>query len=95
VVRSLIVPNLKDFEELLQDEHQSNSLKKEEAEKVIIAIINVLGSLVDEDLPMINGHTDNAAANLRTRLNVKVGEVIGSRIADSGHIPLIKAVLEA
>jgi len=94
VVRSLIVPNLKDFEELLQDEQQS-SLKKEEAEKVIVAIINVLGSLVDEDLPMINGHTDNATANLRTRLNVKVGEVIGSRIADSGHIPLVKAVLEA
>jgi transcription initiation factor TFIID subunit 6 len=61
---------------------------------VVVAIINVLGSLVDEDTPMMNGHSNDAAATYQARLGDKVGDVIGSRIADSGHLPLAKALLE-
>jgi len=95
VVRQLILPNLKAYEELLKDELQENSLKKAEADKVVAAILDALGTLVDDDLPMLNGHSEDAAADVRTKLIEKVGEVIGNKIADSGHTQLAKAVLDS
>lgn len=91
------MPNLKEFETLLEGElsEGSNGMKSAEAEKVVVAIVNVLGSLVDEDLPMMNGHSEEAVATIRERLVERVGEVVGGRIADSGHMTLAKAVLEA
>lgn len=94
VVRQLVVPNLKAYGELLEDDLQDSSMKRAEAGKVVSAILNALGKLVDDDVPMMNGHSDESADALRTRLVDKVGDVIGARIADSGHTQLAKAVLE-
>lgn len=95
VVRALVVPNLRDFEELLKEELDGNGAKKEEAEKVIAAILNVLGSLVDQDQPTMNGHSDEAATAVRAKLIDTIGEVIGGRIADAGHMPLARAILDS
>lgn len=94
VVRQLIVPNLSAYGELLEEDMQDSSMKKAEAEKVVSAIMNALGTLVDDDVLMVNGHSEASAANVRTKLVDKLGEVIGGRIADSGHARLAKAVLE-
>ncbi|KIV86438.1 hypothetical protein PV11_02050 [Exophiala sideris] len=95
VVRQLIVPNLRSYGELLEDDINSEqSIKKAEAEKVVSAILNALGALVDDDLPMMNGHSDESENEMRTKLVDKVGPVVGERIADSGHTRLAKAVLD-
>lgn len=94
VVRQLILPNVKAYGELLEEDMQDSSVKKAEAEKVVSAMLNALGTLLEDDVPMMNGHSDESLANLRTRLIEKLGEVIGGRIADSGHTPFAKAVLE-
>ncbi|KIX09637.1 uncharacterized protein Z518_00718 [Rhinocladiella mackenziei CBS 650.93] len=94
VVRQLIVSNLKAYGELLEEEIQDQNGKKAEAEKVVSAILNALGTLVDDDIPMTNGHSEQSASSMRTKLIDQLGEVIGSRIADSGHTRLAKAVLE-
>ncbi|EXJ94016.1 transcription initiation factor TFIID subunit 6 [Capronia coronata CBS 617.96] len=95
VVRQLIVPNLKPFGELLEEDLQDSSLRKAEAEKVVAAILNALGALVDDEVPVLmNGHSEESANDLRTKLVDKLGPVIGNRVADSGHLKLAKAVLE-
>ncbi len=95
VVRQLIVPNLKAYGERLEEDISSEGMKKAEAEKVISAILNALGALVDDDdVPMMNGHSDAAMNQMRTKLAEKVGTVVGNRIGDSGHTRLAKAVLE-
>lgn len=110
MVRSLVVPNLKEFEAVLKEEMRGDGssngngigtgVKKAEAEKVIQAILNVLGSLIEvsekeKDVEMVNGHSHAAMEEMRSRLVDKVGELVGTRIVDSGHLPLTKAVLES
>lgn len=93
VVRQLVLPNLKAFDELLQEGVQEGG-KKDEVQKLLDAILNALGTLVDDDLPMMNGHSEESAAEQRSKLTDKIGEVIGGHIADSGHSQLAKVVLE-
>ncbi len=103
VVRSLVVPNLKEFVEgvgLQQELQGDNGVKKAEGEKVVSATMNALGSLVesgegrDRDAEMVNGHSDAAIEEMRGRLVDKVGELIGTRIVDSGHVQLARTVLD-
>ena len=104
------MPNLKEFEVLLKEEMRGEGssngngigtgVKKAEAEKVMQAILAVLGSLIEgeereKDVEMVNGHRETAMEEMRGRLIDKVGELVGTRIADSGHVQLAKAVLES
>lgn len=93
-MRILIVPNLKEYEGLIREEITSNGTRQAEAEKMVAAIFNVLGTLIDDGLPLMNGHTDEGAAEMRMKLTESVGDIVGNRIADSGHIQLAKAVLD-
>lgn len=93
-VRQLILPNIKAYGDLLQETLQDGSKRSDEVEKVLKAIMNSLGTLVDDDLPMMNGYTEEPAQDQRTKLIDRLGEVIGARIADSGHQQLVKVVLE-
>jgi transcription initiation factor TFIID subunit 6 len=93
-VRVLIVPNLKEYEGLIRDQIALNGARQAEAEKVVTAILNVMGTLVEDGMPMMNGHTDQDAAEIRRKLVENVGDLIGNRIADSGHIQLAKVVLD-
>ena len=101
------MPNLKEFEALLKEEMRGEGssngngigvgVKKAEAEKVMQAILGVLGSLIEEgekDVDMVNGDGETVE-EMRDRLVDKVGELVGTRIADSGHVQLAKAVLES
>ena len=94
IVRKLIIPNLKTYEEVLKDDLQEGSMKKAEAEKVVAALVGSLGLLVDDTMPMMNGHTEQAAEQLKGQLIDKIGEVVGERIADAGHLPLARAILD-
>jgi transcription initiation factor TFIID subunit 6 len=94
VVRKLVLPNLKAYEEIFKEDLQEGSIKKAEAEKVVAAIIGSLGMLVDEAVPMTNGHSNQAAEQMTTQLIDKVGEVIGEKIANSGNLRLARAILD-
>ena len=93
VVRRLVIPNLKEYGQLLEEDLQEGSVKKAEAEKVVRAILGALEGLV-EDQPMMNGHSEEGQAEMRVRLVERVGEVIGNVIADSGHVALMRALLD-
>ena len=91
------MPNLREFEALVRDDLDGGGSRQMEAEKVVAAILNALGSLVDDEVPNgmgMNGHSEASAQELREKLEEKVGEVVGSRIADAGHTRLAKAVLQ-
>ena len=95
IVRALIVPNLREYSELLRDDlAQEGSIRKAEAEKVLHALLECLGLLVDEDLSMMNGHSEEAVESINVKLVEKIGDVVGSRIVEAGHVSLAKAVLE-
>ena len=98
VVRKLIVPNLKAFEEILTENvgnADDGTVKRSECDRVIAAIIDALGTLVDRHVPTMNGHSEQAAEELNTKVEDVVGAVIGGRIVDSGHLPLMKALVES
>ena len=78
----------------MRDELQEGNMKKAEAEKVVAALIGSLGLLVDDNVPMTNGHSEQAAEQVKTELTEKIGEVVGTRISDAGHLPLARAVLD-
>lgn len=107
-VRVLIVPNLREYESLIRDEltitksggEEKSSTPRSEADRVLGAILNVLAALIGDDviplpMPLMNGHTDDAASEIRAKLVEKVGEVIGGTIADSGHLQLAQAVIDS
>lgn len=94
IVRKLIIPNLKAYEEVLKEDFQEGSMKKAEAEKVVAALVGSLGLLIDDTMPMMNGYSEQAAEQLKGQLIEKIGEVIGERIADTGHLPLARAILD-
>lgn len=93
IVRQLIVPNLKEFESIIKDEITENGPRRAEAEKVLSAILRVLASLRDESVPMMNGHSGEAVEELRHRLVDRLGELVGNRIAESGQLQLVRAIL--
>ena len=100
VIRKLVVPNLKTYsDELLKPalEEDNGSVQKAEAEKVVAAIVDALGTMVDVDVPIptMNGHSEHVAAEVKEKLVDKIGDVIGTRIGEIGHLPLMKAVLDS
>jgi transcription initiation factor TFIID subunit 6 len=88
VVRKLIVPNLKAYEEVLRDA-MSEGGRSVEVEEVVKAIVEALGSLVQDepsaDAAMVNGHVNGDAGALRGRLEEKIGGLLAERVlAGSG-----------
>jgi transcription initiation factor TFIID subunit 6 len=96
VVRKLVVPNLKDFSELIEDGAgvEAGSNRAEEREEVIKAVVDALGSLLEEEVDtMMNGHSEDG---LRTKLTDKIGEMLAERILAGGEAgeKLAKAVVD-
>ncbi len=94
VVRKLVLPNIRSYEAVLKEDLLEGSVKKAEVEKVIAALVGSLGLLVDDTMPTMNGHSEQAAEQLKIQLIEKIGEVVGERIANAGHLPLVKAILD-
>ena len=93
VVRELIVPNLKTYEMLIKDEVADDSPRKAETAKVLGAIMGVLSTLQEERAPVMNGNSGLATEGLKDRLVDKVGDIVGTKIAESGQLQLAHAVL--
>jgi transcription initiation factor TFIID subunit 6 len=98
VVRKLIVPNLKAYEEVLRDAMAAGT---DGVEEVMKAIIEALGSLVQDepsgDAAMVNGHVNGDAGALRGRLEEKIGGLLAERVlAGGGELgeKLAKAVVD-
>jgi transcription initiation factor TFIID subunit 6 len=95
VVRVLILPNLKEYESVIKDEIVDDGPRKAEAEKVLSAIVEVLSSLTEDQVPLMNGHSAEAGEEIKRRLIEVVGELAGSKIVESGQMQLAKAILES
>jgi transcription initiation factor TFIID subunit 6 len=94
VIRELVVSNLPTYELVLTDVAMDEGLRKLEAEKVIEVILAVLGTLQDEKLPAVNGHTAEALEALQKQLAATVGSVLAARIVESGQTQLANAILD-
>lgn len=92
-VRSLILPNLKAYDVHLQ-EGIKDETKRSDAEKVVEAIMHALDDLERDSVGAVqaNGHPEGDT--LKERLVEAVGEVIGTKVFESGRQTLINAVLE-
>ena len=90
VVRSLVIPNLKEYEDVLRGplSGAEGDIKKAEAEKVVSAILRVLETLAGDDVPMMNGHSSADEDALKE----KVGEIIAAKVVDD--VRLARAILE-
>ncbi|KAL1849829.1 histone H4-like TAF Taf6, SAGA complex subunit [Paecilomyces lecythidis] len=93
VVRELILPNLKLYEQLLRDGLSDDNPRKPEAEKVLQALLAVLSTLQDGRVHLTNGHGAIVTDELRDRLSEKIGGLIAARIADAGEVQLAHAIL--
>ncbi|KAK4501155.1 hypothetical protein PRZ48_006961 [Zasmidium cellare] len=92
-VRSLILPNLKAYDAHLSEGIKDDA-KKADAEKVVEAIMRALDTLEQDSVrgAQANGHPEGET--LKERLVEAVGEVIGTKVYESGRHTLINAVLE-
>jgi transcription initiation factor TFIID subunit 6 len=95
VVRDLILPNVKSYEIMIKDEIVDDGPRKAEAEKVLGAILKLLASLTDDQAPLMNGHPAEAEEEIRKRLVDVVGDLVGSRIAETGQLQLAKAIIDS
>ncbi len=93
VVRELIIPNLKTYEMLLKEASTEEGIRKMEAEKVTGVILAVLPLCQDERIPLTNGCSAAAAEELQGQLAEKVGDLIASRILESGQVRLARGIL--
>lgn len=94
-VRSLILPNLPAYDRVLKAGLEDDA-KKEQAQYVVQALMRALSTLEEDAVlaggAMQNGHPEGEA--LKERLGEAVGEVMGTRVFESGRQGLINAVLE-
>lgn len=96
VVHGLVVPNLMAYEEVLVGplSGAEGDLKKAEGERVAGAMIQTLKTLIDDDMPMMNGHSEADTDSLRQRLSDKVGETLAVKIVEAGEMKLTKYILQ-
>lgn len=108
-VRTLVLPNLKDYESLvLRDGMAADEGKKAEAEMVVKAIMAGLESLEHDSRVMLrlsngskrnaedgNGNGDEEKRRDRARLVDVVGEIIGDRVLQTGRPSLVRAILSS
>ena len=108
-VRTLVLPNLKDYEGLvLKDGMAADESKKAEAEMVVKAIMAGLESLERDSKVMLrlsngskkgtedgNDNRDEEKRRESARLADLVGEIIADRVLQTGKQTLIQAVLSS
>jgi len=105
VVRALVVPNLKEYEDVLRAPLSGleGDLNRAEAERVVGAIMKVLETMVGSDggLMGVDGHVNGSAngdgdvAMMQDKLIEKIGETIGRKVVESGNTELVRILLDA
>lgn len=90
-IRTLVLPNLKAYDLVLKP-GLADDQKKEQAERVVHALLGALSQLEHDSANASNGHPEGQA--LKEKLVDVVGEVLGGRIFEAGRPGLVSAVLE-
>ena len=94
-VRALIVPNLKEYEELVKDAIDSmDEGKKNEGEIVIRVLLEALVLLEEDSVGSVNGFANEHAAERKEELGKKIGDLFAERILELGRSRLVKAIME-
>ena len=95
IVRALIVPNLKEYEELVKDAIDAmDDGKRSEGEMVIRALLEALVSLEEESVGAVNGFANGHASEMRKELGNKIGDLFAERVLELGKPRLVKAIME-
>ena len=95
IVRALIVPNLKEHEELVKDAIDAmDDGKKSEGEMIINALLEALVSLEGDSVGAINGFANGHAAEMKEALGKKIGDLFAERVLELGKPRLVKAIME-
>lgn len=94
-MRALIVPNLKEYEELVKDALETTDEgKRNESEMIIKALLEALVSLEEESVGAVNGFANGHAAEMRKELGDKIGDLFAERVLELGKPRLMKAIME-
>lgn len=94
-MRALVVPNLKEYEELVKDAMDAmDEGKRNEGEMVIKALLEALVSLEEESVGAVNGFTNGHAAEMRKELGEKIGDFFAERVLELGKPKLVKALID-
>ncbi|KAI9740539.1 MAG: hypothetical protein M1834_005120 [Cirrosporium novae-zelandiae] len=93
VTRALIIPNLKSYEQVLQDNIADDSPRKKDAEMVLEAIFQVLKSVEKDYTPMSNGYSGEFDEELKKKLADKIGGFVTLKIISSKRVRLAHAIL--
>lgn len=94
-VRLLILPNIKAYEAVLQDQTASNGSRTEEAERTVRLLVESLTSLTDDQVGMMNGSSGVGDGDAREQLIDRLGRVVGPEVYDLQRPPVTRAVLAA
>ena len=95
IVRALVVPNLKEYEELVKDAIDAmDEGKRNEGEMVISAILEALILLEEESVGAANGFANGHAAEKKRELSEKIGDLFAERVLELGKPRLVKAIME-
>ena len=89
--RTLILPNLKAYDEVLRP-GMADEQKRDQAERVVSVLLGALEALESDVASKANGHAEGE--QLKESLIEAVGEVLGQRIYESGRPGLVAAVLD-
>ena len=93
LVRALIVPNLKEYDSVLNEALED---QPKGGEMLVEALLDALISLeADAIAAMTNGTTNEVSSEeTRRELSDKIGDLLASRIIDMGRPKLVKAIME-
>lgn len=95
IVRALVIPNLKEYEELVKDAIDAmDEGKRNEGEMVISAILEALMLLEEESVGAANGFANGHAAEKKRELSEKIGDLFAERVLELGKPRLVKAIME-
>lgn len=95
VVRALIIPNLKEYEGLVREALEAmDDARRKEGEMVIEAIMEALLALEGETVGAVNGFANGHAAEMKQKLDEKIGSLFADRILETGKPRLLRAVME-
>ena len=94
-VRQLILPNLKEYGNLLQEALDAGPPGSNAAEYVIGAVMGGLQELKDEVGPLVNGYSSGNVEAQRSEMNSSLGPLMAERIIREGDPKLVQAVLES
>lgn len=95
ILRALVVPNLKEYEELVKDAIDAmDEGKRNEGEMVISAILEALMLLEEESVGAANGFANGHAAEKKRELSEKIGDLFAERVLELGKPRLVKAIME-